>query len=109
VVERWTRAPGATTGTIDERPAVVISLAPASGDPAAGHDHGAAAGQPTGVAAPASAPADNGTSPYIKWVLVVLVLLGGLTVFSLYRQRRIPAASTDEKDPDKKELVSNSP
>jgi hypothetical protein len=109
VVERWTRAPGATTGTIDERPAVVISLAPATAGAANGHDHGAAAGQPTGVAAPAPTAADNGTSPYIKWVLVVLVLLGGLTVFSLYRQRRIPAAATDEKDPDKEELVSNSP
>jgi hypothetical protein len=106
VVERWTRAPGATNATIDERPAVVISLAPATGDAAAAHDHGAVAGQPTGVAAPATT--GDGNSPYIKWVLVILVILGGLTVVSLYRQRRIPAApKTDEKSDEEKELVSN--
>ncbi len=110
VVERWTRAPGATSATIDERPAVVISLAPATGDAAAAHDHGAAAGaQPTGVAAPASSGSNgDGNSPYIKWVLVILVVLGGLTVVSLYRQRRIPAApETDEKSDQGKELVSH--
>jgi len=108
VVERWTRAPGATSATVDERPAVVISLAPATGDAAAAHDHGAAAGaQPTGVAAPASN--GDGNSPYIKWVLVILVILGGLTAVSLYRQRRIPAApETDEKADEEKELVGNS-
>jgi uncharacterized protein YcnI len=110
VVERWTRAPGATSATIDERPAVVISLAPATGDAAAAHNHGAAAGaQPTGVAAPASNGSNgDGNSPYIKWVLVILVVLGGLTVVSLYRQRRIPTApETDEKSDEERELVSH--
>lgn len=95
--------------TADDRSAVVIGLAPATGDAAAGHDHGAAAGtQPTGVAAPAPS-SNDGNSPYIKWVLVVLVLLGGLTIVSLYRQRRIPAApETDEKSDEEKELVSHS-
>jgi Domain of unkown function (DUF1775) len=111
VVERWTRAPGATSATADERPAIVIGLAPASGGaPAAVHDHGDAAGaQPTGVAAPANSGGNaDGNSPYIKWVLVVLVLLAGLTGLSLVRQRRIPAApDTDEKADEEKELVSN--
>jgi hypothetical protein len=109
VVERWTRAPGATSAAIDERPAVVISLAPATGGAAAGHDHGAAAGaQPTGVAAPAGSSSD-GNSPYIKWVLVILVILAGVTVVSLYRQRRIPAEpDTDGKSDEEKELVGHS-
>jgi uncharacterized protein YcnI len=110
VVERWTRAPGATSGPADERPAVVIGLSPASGNAVAGHDHGAAAGaQPAGVAAPAAGTNSDGNSPYIKWVLVVLVILGALTAVSLYRQRRIPAApETDEKSGEEKELVSHS-
>jgi hypothetical protein len=113
VVERWTRAPGATNATTGERPAIVIGLAPATGAPAADHDHGGAAGaagpQPTGVAAANNAAGDSGgNSPYIKWVLVVLVLLAGLTGLSLVRQRRIPAApGTDEKADGEKELVSN--
>lgn len=110
-VERWTRAPGATSATTDERPAIVIGLSPATGDPAAVHDHGGAAGaqQPTGVAAPANSDSNgDGNSPYIKWVLVILLLLGGLTVVSLVRHRRIPAApDTDEKTDEEKELVSN--
>ncbi len=99
VVERYTRAPGAATGTIDERPAVVISLQPGPGDAAAAHGHDAA----PAAAGNTANPTTEKNTPYIKWVLVVLVLLGGLTIFSLYRQRRAAAPPPDKE----KELVSS--
>jgi hypothetical protein len=81
-----------------EKPSVVIPLTAGTG--AAQHGHEAA--PPT--AATPTAGTDNGI-PYGRWVLVVLVLLAGLTIFSLIRQRKQSTPEETSED-EKPELVS---
>jgi hypothetical protein len=88
----YTQVPGAAA-TSGEKPAIVVPLGPGVGTiDHAGHD----AADTTGADADAAGDSakSTGGSPYNPWVLAVLLLLAGLTVFSLIRQRRITTKST---------------
>jgi hypothetical protein len=85
-------------GTV-EKPSVVIPLTAGTG--AASHAHDG--GQP--AAAPTTPAGTESGIPYGRWVLAILVLLAGLTIFSLIRQRK--PSTPEETSKDKKaDLVS---
>jgi uncharacterized protein YcnI len=99
-VIRWTRQPAATgTAAADERPAPVLAVDPAATDPGAG--------QPAEAPAASAGPTGGGDST-AWWVFAAFVVIGGLTVFGLARQRR-PRQRVLENSPESSDDDSELP
>lgn len=86
-----------------EKPSVVVPLTAGAAADHAGHD---AAQQPAANTAGNATDKDSGGIPYGPWVLGILALLAGLTVFSLIRQRK-QAGSDQTAEENKPELASS--